>query len=426
MRYSRLIIAIVLLAALTGGAFGSPAVTLPGKQEPERFFWKNRAIKIAVSSSLIKQNANIKPDSDVIGAVRRSLAAWQNATDIEFQVEPSERQSVSPVGISGDGVSLITIAPTPENVLFFAKDAQTVSAKTRLFYNRKGFITEADIVLNPFQQFSTDGSFGTFDLESALTHEIGHLLGLRHSEVMGSAMSADLAKNAALGAGEFAPRTLSDNDVAAIRELYGGKPDNDGCCAGITGKITSPSGRPGKNLKIWAEESATGRVIAQADLSADGGFSIGGLPGGTYELFWKTRAGQIISAAGELGKVQLANGETKTLNQKVTAEQTDIVVDYVGVDGQLAASAVLLGTGREQTVYIGGKNLDPKRLTIDLGSPFLHVTADSVIQRDFGKDLSVISFSLTVDRDAAKGVYSIFFGDSNGGRAVLVGALRVQ
>ena len=114
----------------------------------------------------------------------------------------------------------------------------SASAKTRIFYNRKGLITEADIVFNPFQQFSTDGTFGTFDLESTLTHEIGHLLGLHHSAVLGSTMADSFASNGTRGFVDFGPRTLADSDIAAIRDLYGPKPGDEECCAVISGKIS--------------------------------------------------------------------------------------------------------------------------------------------------------------------------------------------
>ncbi len=426
MKLLRSFIVIIMLTACTASAFGSTVMGVTVKSESQRFRWKERAIKIVVSTSLTKSNANIKDDSDVVGAIRRSLQAWQDVANIEFQIETSDKQSVSPSGVSGDGVSLITIGSTPENILFFAKDAQSVSAKTRVFYNRKGFITEADIVLNPFQQFSTDGTYGTFDLQSAVTHEVGHLLGLRHSGVLGSAMSENMAKNSTLSAGEFAPRPLSDSDISSIRELYGADNETEDCCTAITGKLTLPFGKPGKNLKVWAEESETGRVVAQADTSSDGSFRIGGLPNADYKVFWKTKSGSTVTSSGELGFVEIGNGESKPINQKITLDPTKFVLDYVGVNGQLADSAVRIEGGREETVYIGGKDLNSKNLNIEFGSPFLHIVPASITDQDFGAGIAVIRFIVAADANTPRGVYTIFASSNGSSKASLIGALRVE
>src|SRR5207247_1426187 len=141
---------MVAIAAVSGSAFASTFASAPGRAEFQHLRWKGRTIKIDVSSSLTRPNTNIKYGSDVVGAIQRSIQAWQAAADIQVLDEPSEKQSVSPSGVAGDGVSLVTIAQTPENVLFFSKDSDSASAKTRIFFNRSGYITEADIVLNPF------------------------------------------------------------------------------------------------------------------------------------------------------------------------------------------------------------------------------------------------------------------------------------
>lgn len=412
------------MLVLVAGVYGSTGAPVPGKAEPPRIRWKGQVIKIAISTSLTRSNPNIKVDSDVIAAIRRSLAAWQDVADIEFQIDVSDRQGVSPSGVSGDGVSLITIASTSENVMLFGKDSQTVSAKTRVFYNRKGFITEADIVLNPFQQFSTDGAFGTFDLQSTLTHEIGHLLGLKHSGVLGAAMSENLAKNTAADTVDFESRVLTDSDITAVRDLYG--VDDEECCQAVSGKLTMSTGRAAKNLKVWAEEFETGRVIAQVDTDADGNYRLGGLEQGSYNLYWKVKSGAGRSTSGQLDTIDVASIDLKPATQRINIDSTDVVLDYIGINSQLGESAVAVTRGREQTIYLGGKNLDADTINIDFNSPYFRVISSSLSGQDFGSDISVVSFVIVVEKDTPRGVYSIVATDGNGSKAALVGALKVR
>ncbi len=111
-------------------ALASPPPVV-AKADPPKARWRENTFKISISESLTSNSSNIKLDSDVIGAVLRSLKAWEKIANIKFQVEFTGRQSVSPSGPSGDGINLITIAQTPDNVLLFSKGGTSNPAKTR-------------------------------------------------------------------------------------------------------------------------------------------------------------------------------------------------------------------------------------------------------------------------------------------------------
>jgi len=400
------------------------SVSLVGDEGVSNLRWKTGVVRISVSSSILRENPNIKRDSDVAGAIRRSLEAWSNVANVDFQQLNSDKQSASPSGPAGDGVSLITVAQTPENVLLFSKDPENAAATTRIFYNKRGMITEADIVLNPFLQFSTDGTLGTFDLQSTLTHEIGHLLGLAHSPVFGATMHANYGKNGVFGIQNFSSRTLSADDIAAVRSIYGVRTDDEDCCGSIQGRL-SFGPKQGKTAEIWVEDS-NGSVRASME-STDGEFRFNGLTEGKYRVFaQEVGHARSSSPAREVGEGLVERGGTVSINAKPSSATRDFDLSFVGFNGQLSEMAVSLSPGRTYTLYLGGRNLDPKRLFVSFTSPFLSAVPGTIRSLDYGDEISVVSLDVRVSRRAAAGDYTIYAETEKGGKRALIGGLTIE
>jgi hypothetical protein len=50
----------------------------PAAQTVRKIRWPKKTIQISLSNSLLAPGANIKADSDVVGAVRRALSRWSS------------------------------------------------------------------------------------------------------------------------------------------------------------------------------------------------------------------------------------------------------------------------------------------------------------------------------------------------------------
>lgn len=419
----------VLFSLLAFGAAATTVCAAPFAADGKsmRLRWKNNVIPVAVSSSLTKQAQGAKSDAEVAALVRRSFANWERVAGVRFEISTVDKQSIGAAGKNGDGVNLITVAQTPENLLLFNGGGEDIAARTQTFYNARGNITEADIVLNPYQQFSVDGGIGTFDLEATLTHEVGHLLGLEHSLIPGATMFEHQGKNGVYGLPAFAPRTLSEDDVAAARTLYGAAKNSAECCGAITGKLSLPNGRAAKDFQVWIEETATGRVNAAGATNGDGVFRLEGVTAGSYSVYaQELGAGKIAGAGFFVGEAEAVRGKITSLSKKLKIAPKTFDLTHIGFNGQMSELAILLNGGKSFAVYVGGRNLDAEKLKVGFNTPNLTVAAGSPTKQDFGSGLTVLSFEVKVNSRTPPGEYSFFLRGAADETAFVAGALTVD
>jgi hypothetical protein len=411
--------------------------------------WLVRPIMVTFSTSLNSPPLNIKSGSDVIGAARRALDRWASVANIQFFETRSTAQTISSPN-AGDGVNLISVST--ENAAAFGTSESP--ARTRVFHDSGGAIIEADIALNPTQTFSTDGTFGTYDLESTFTHEVGHLLGLEHSAIIGATMQPRQAKNGVYGLPAFTQRTLSEDDEAGARALYG-SPIGMGS---ISGRLIA-NGPAGQSQAIFgghifAEDVMTGRVVAGSVTLASGDFRLSAIAPGQYRLIGQSLEGPVAAAdIASVGGSYSGLAETKPAFRSFVADgagasQTVTITSQaatslgfirlstapptlqprvIGMNGELSTAALPLEPGETVTVYVGGDGLDQILANgVSVSSPFISVNPASLAFEEFDTSYPVISFEITVAPNTPPGEYSIRLQSPDGELAYLAGALTID
>lgn len=447
---------LALLTVLACAVSSQPSSFEPAGVARERQLkWSTKTIQIALSTSLTLPSAAIEPESDVLGAVHRALKSWASAANITFIEVSSKAQSISPVG-AGDGINLITIAATAENLASFGEGNN--AARTRLFYDPDtGEISEADIVINPYPysvegapvQFSTDGTPGTYDLESTLAHEIGHLLGLNHSHVIGATMQASQALNGTYGLPALSERSLSETDRAAVRSIYGPREK----LGSVEGRIlNSVDGNllPVPAAHVWLEEIASGRVIASGLTNTGGRFNIDCIPPGNYRALaeyldgadkepaalpaasdHKTSGRMRAFSSVELSsQLRVAANKVTALNYVLVPPQNSPPVlhpRFIGINEELSTVPVPVEAGTKFTLYVSGEGVNQiPGSGLVISSPFITVDPASLTLQQFHSSTPVISFELTVAANAPPGDYSLRLQSNSGELAYLVGGITIS
>jgi hypothetical protein len=142
-------------------------------------------------------------------AVLASFWTWENTPSADIRFDYRGTTPVATVGHDGMNIVSFVDASTPLG-------SSTIAA-TFSFYRVQGteiVSDESDIAFSPTLQYSTSGEANKFDIQSVLTHEIGHLLGLDHSGLLSSVMVPFGAT------GQVYQRTLAYDDIAGVSEIY--------------------------------------------------------------------------------------------------------------------------------------------------------------------------------------------------------------
>ncbi|GJM23472.1 MAG: hypothetical protein DHS20C15_33870 [Planctomycetota bacterium] len=200
-------------------------------------------------------------------AVQRAAAGWNDTlgADIEL-LEVSTPGQRARTDWQANDLHLVLFDEANDSG-FFGGNSSLIAVTNLQFSQGSGRILDADLLFNGAQPFATDLSAGAFDVRGVASHELGHLLGLDHSAVVGATMApfTSLAR--------FEPRSLHADDRAGLRATY------PAALPG-TGRLEGRVQRGGVDLagaQVWAR-ATDGRVLAATLTDSSGRYELDGLP----------------------------------------------------------------------------------------------------------------------------------------------------
>lgn len=195
------------------------------------------------------------PTNSVLSQASGAATQWTNSSNLILRYNTTN-------GTAQDRLNEIYFSTNPT---IFGGGSTTLGITQVYYKNNTGEILEADILINDGYTFSTTSTDKNY-LGNVITHELGHLIGLGHSQVIGSSMFYTLSRG---------QHTLSADDSAGAYSIY---PYNDSTKASLSGKIVGGNSLAGVfGAHVMAISLKTGQVGGAAFSGADGSFKISGL-----------------------------------------------------------------------------------------------------------------------------------------------------
>ena len=250
---------------------GAQTVTLKWGRMPIRWFARDRS-------------APGVPATELQAVAARAFATWQGVSTASLSSQFVGFTGASP--FDEDGISVIGFDVEPDDL---------VLGETGFLIDvLAGEIVEADILINSAFQWSTTaaGDPTRFDLESVVTHEVGHFLGLGHSALGETELRFDGTRRVigsgavmfpiSFGRGSIRDRELQPDDIAGISDLYPAPEfrDETGIARGRV--VRGSTGVIGAHVVAFHPES--GDLVSTFTLNEAGEFEVAGLRPGPHVI----------------------------------------------------------------------------------------------------------------------------------------------
>lgn len=349
------------------------------------------------------------------GMIDRAFQAWASVP--EANVRFAARGVVAAAAKQTEGHVVISLT----DELFKNQGALAMTTYT---FDGNGHFTDADIQIDPWLLK------GDFNVDTALRHEVGHVLGLDHSAVLSAVMYPFVTTG-------DVPVAFDSDDRIAISNTY---PRFDPTLSGATlqGRVMGDGG--GVFAAQVVAVNTRGEPVATSLTDASGEFTISGLPAGTYRLY----------AEPLDGPVDLSSLQGTWRQAKVTSFPTvfydgpplridsgrvygNLVVNTAGAvqlnprwigrcngsDINVATSPVSVRAGDTVTLAVAGEGFVSGMTQFEVLNPAFRRISD------FSWGQNYVKASFVLDPDAVTGS-AVVLVRSGRETATLTGALRVQ
>lgn len=219
----------------------------------EEIYWQNTSQNVYLNTA----NSSAVTNTSLVNVLSTSKTEFSN------------------LGFNLNVIETTGSAVNGRNDIYFTNSTSTfggssVLALTKVsFEESTGAIQEADILINDAVFFSSTKGVGNY-LGDLLSHELGHFVGLGHSEVHGSSMFFSIFNG---------QDTLHSDDQAAVSHIYSNTTE-------LTGRVAGGSNVGIFGAHVQAISSSDGKVKASTVSESDGSFTISGLSSSdTYYIY---------------------------------------------------------------------------------------------------------------------------------------------
>lgn len=350
-------------------------------------------IQFLVSSTVAAGAVNsdgqtmITPGSDVFGAIQAAMNTWNGV-----QTSVARFASPKPTSISNnpsDRSHVITIQDTPENRSVVG---DLLGVTMLQFTTTNGNIVDTDILLNPKivrngvqVPYSTNHELNTIDLQSVITHELGHSLGASHSGLLSATMfQSSVASTEGAVAEATLWSSLSQDDIAFVSAAYPG-PGATSLFGDITGKVFFANGSPVRGALLTAIDASSGVAVGAISNITDGTFTIARIPPGSYQVYAEPMDGPVFP-----GNLYFSSGTPLDLSFRTSF--------FGGVDQPLTVQVgVGASAAADITVDSAASTLNPQLMAKIQGSAGTIQIADSARAIPAGHATDILVFGPGLD-----------------------------